>query len=324
MKQFERLKIEKLASASEAQVTGEITLEFLNESRKKALKSLNDRANIPGFRSGKVPEDVLVKNLGEMKIVEETAEVALGDAYGEIMKEAKLSPIGRPEISITKIAPGIPLEFKIKVSLEPEFTLPDYKNLARKTKVDEKDMEVTDKEVEDVLEEIKKRDWKPDVKEGENLNEKVKENILNEKKLRIKEKHRMEIVEKLVKSTEIPLPQVLVISELEKMMGQFKDDVVRLGLTWEKYLESIKKSEDEIRGEWFEKAKDRAKAELIIMKIAETEKIEPSVEDLEHEVKHLLSHYPDADPLRARIYVYGLLRNQKVLEFLESLTDTKI
>jgi FKBP-type peptidyl-prolyl cis-trans isomerase (trigger factor) len=114
-----------------------------------------------------------------------------------------------------------------------------------------------------------------------------------------------------------------VASELEKMMRQFQDDVKRLGLTWEKYLESIKKTEEEIRTEWFEKAKDRAKAELIIMKISETEKIEPDIHELEHETTHLLSHHPDADPLRARIYVYELLRNQKVLEFLEDLTENK-
>jgi trigger factor len=144
MKHFDKLKVEKLPN-SEATVVGEITTHFLDESRKKALKSLGEHANIPGFRPGKIPEEILVKNFGEMKVLEETAEVALADAYTEIMKEAKLSPIGRPEVSITKIAPKIPLEFKIKVALEPEFTLPDYKKIAKEIEINEKDSEVTEK-----------------------------------------------------------------------------------------------------------------------------------------------------------------------------------
>ncbi len=319
---FNILKVEKLPE-SEAAITGELTLEFLKECRAEALKELNNRSNIPGFRAGHIPEDVLVKNVGELKVLEEVAEVALGREYSHIVKAAsekeRLSPIGRPTIAITKLAPGIPLEFKITVTLEPEFDLPDYKKIAKEVNVETQSTEVTDKEVDDVVEEIKKRDWKPDVKEGEDLREKIKENITHEKEFRNKEKRRLAIVEGLVKAVEVKIPKLLVESELERMIGQFKDDISRRGFKWETYLESIKKTEGEIREEWQEKARDRAKAELVIAKIAEAEKLEPDVEALEKETKHLLSHHKDADPLRARIYVYQMMRNEKVLEFLETV-----
>ena len=128
-KHFKIGKVEKLPDW-EAEVVGEISLEFLSECRKEALKHLQSHANLPGFRKGQVPEDILIKTFGEMHILEETAEVALGKEYGNIVEESKLRPIARPQISVTKLAPGIPLEFKVRLVLEPEFELPDYKKLA--------------------------------------------------------------------------------------------------------------------------------------------------------------------------------------------------
>src|SRR6185369_8818202 len=59
--------------------------------------------------------------------------------YGHIIEESKLRPLTRPQISVTKLAPGIPLEFKITLALEPEFSLPDYQKLA--SEVTEEDAE---------------------------------------------------------------------------------------------------------------------------------------------------------------------------------------
>src|SRR3989344_6843823 len=96
---FKITKTEKLPNA-EALITGEITLPFLVELRAEALKSLGQEAKLPGFRPGHIPESVLVQNFGEMRILEETAEIALEQEFSNILKEAKLSSLGRPEISV--------------------------------------------------------------------------------------------------------------------------------------------------------------------------------------------------------------------------------
>ena len=134
IKSFEKLP------DSEAQIVGEISLEFLKKLRKEALANLNKAYSLPGFRAGHIPEDVLVKNVGEMKVIEECAELALGREYSNIILETKLNVIGRPDIAITKMAPEVPLEFQIRVPLEPEFDLPDYKSIAKVT-AEEKDVE---------------------------------------------------------------------------------------------------------------------------------------------------------------------------------------
>ncbi|MDB5194795.1 MAG: Trigger factor [Parcubacteria group bacterium] len=316
-KHFKNLKVEKLPE-SEANITGELTLELLESSRAEALKNLNEAVSIPGFRKGHVPEDVLVKHVGETHVLEEVSEIALAREYPHIIEESKLSPIGRPQISITKLAPGIPLEFRIHVSLEPEFSLPDYKQIAKAAMSEAEDTEVTEKEIEDVLKEVEERGVKADLKDGETLEGKIKENLLEEKKFRAKEKKRLKLVEDLVKETKVAVPKVLIEAELEKMLLQFKDDVQRMGMQFDAYLKELKKTELEVKDEWRPQAESRVKAEMIVAKIADEEKITPTEGELEHEATHLLEHYPEADPLRVRIYIYTQLRNQKVLEFLES------
>lgn len=314
---FKISKVEKLPNA-EALITGEISLPFLVELRPKALKHLNEHVKVDGFRPGKIPEDILVKNIGEMRILEETAEMALAQEFNNIIKEAKLSSLGRPEISITKLAPGIPLEFRIKVYLEPEFKLPDYKKIAKNVKSEKPDTTNLDKEVADTVKELEKRKIKADLKDGEKLEDKVRENILKEKEYREIEKRRLKILEELVKAFEVELPKILVDNELEKMLAQFKGDVEQVGLKWADYLKQIKKSEEQVKSEWQDKAVDRVKAELLMARIAEEEKIQPDEKLVEHESKHLQEHYPDADPIRIKFYVYSQLLNQKVLEFLEN------
>jgi FKBP-type peptidyl-prolyl cis-trans isomerase (trigger factor) len=126
---FKITKTEKLPDW-EAQILGEIPWDYLSECRKEAIKHLKSHLNMPGFRPGQVPDDVVVKTVGESRILEEAAEVALGKEYQHIVEESKLRPIMRPQIMVTKMGPGIPLEFKVQLLLEPEFELPDYKKLA--------------------------------------------------------------------------------------------------------------------------------------------------------------------------------------------------
>ncbi len=227
MSEFKNFKIEKVEKLpdSEAQILGEITLDFLNECRKEALKHLNAHISLPGFRKGMVPEDILVKTVGEGGILEETAEVAISKEYVNILKESELKPITRPEIKILKLAPGIPLSFQITVATEPEFDLPDYKKIAS---------EVTEED---------------------------------------KDKRQMKIIEGLILATKINFPKRFTDSESAHMMAHFRQDVDKAGIKWEEYLEKVQKTEDEVRDSFKEQIIFRAKAELLIAKIAEKENL---------------------------------------------------
>jgi len=234
-KHFQITKVEELPD-SEALITGEITLPFLVECRSEALKSLNKTLSLPGFRQGHIPEDVLVKNAGEMRVLEETAEIALAKEYINIIEESKIRAISRPEIAVTKLAPGIPLEFRLKVAVEPTIDLPDYKKIA-------KDVELEESKTE-------------------------------EEKAKAREKRRLKIIENIVKDTKVVVPKMLVEAELHHMMSHFKADVEKAGIKWVEYLAKIEKTEEEVRDGWREQITERAKAEFALSKIAREEKLD--------------------------------------------------
>jgi len=152
-------KITKLPK-NEIEIEGELEAEVFETYFKKALQKLSENIEIDGFRKGKVPENILISKIPEIRILEEMAEMALGEHYPNIIEEEKLDVISRPEISITKLARNNPLGFKIKTTVMPEIELPDYKNISKKvlSSITEakKNLEVTEKEIEDTITDIQK------------------------------------------------------------------------------------------------------------------------------------------------------------------------
>ena len=120
-------KLEK----SEVEIIGSIpALQFMGYEN-EALASMGEKMEIPGFRKGKAPANLVKGAANEMMILEEMAELALYSEYPKILEENKIDAIGRPQISITKIAKGNDLEFKIVTAVLPQIELPDYKKLAK-------------------------------------------------------------------------------------------------------------------------------------------------------------------------------------------------
>ncbi|MFZ2150037.1 MAG: trigger factor [Minisyncoccia bacterium] len=154
-----KINIKKLPK-SEVEIEGEIDADIFEGYWNKAIKKLGDKLELPGFRKGKAPENVLLSNIPEAQILGEMAEMALGEHYPKIMEEHKIDAISRPDIAITKLARKNPLGFKIKTAVLPEIKLPDYKVLAKKiiSKITdaEKNLVVTDEDMENTIMDIRK------------------------------------------------------------------------------------------------------------------------------------------------------------------------
>ena len=142
---------------SQIEIFAEIDKKVLGEEKHKVLKKISKDIEIQGFRKGQAPQKLVVEKVGEMAILEEAAELLIGGAYAEIINEHKLKPIGRPEVTITKLASDNNLEFKIKTAVIPEVNLGSYADIA-KDKVKNKipDPEISEKELQDILIQIKK------------------------------------------------------------------------------------------------------------------------------------------------------------------------
>jgi len=151
------LKINKLPK-SQIEIEGEHPYEELLKFEDEAIKNFGETLELPGFRKGHIPKDILVNHIGDLRILEEMAGLAMSPLYMKILEENKIEAIGRPEIIITKIAKNNPLGFKIKTAVLPEIKLADYKKLAKEVlsenKVLPEKTEVTDKELEDAIQDI--------------------------------------------------------------------------------------------------------------------------------------------------------------------------
>lgn len=332
--EYKNIKIEE-EKDSAIKITGEISSSSLDSYKERATKNISADVEIKGFRKGKVPEDVLVKNVGEMTILQEQAELALSDAYPKIVLEHKIEPLGHPQVSITKLAPKEDLGFSITTAVMPKVELPDYKSISKKIVSEKTEVVVDDKEVEKAIENIqssiaqgKGEKELPEVNDEfvkklgdfENVDDfrkKLKENLKLEKERIAKDKKRNKIADTVIEKSKISIPKLLVDGELERMLAQFKADIEQSGLTYDKYLTEVKKSDEDIRKEWLPIAEKKAKLQLILNKIALDEKIKPEEDQVKKEMEHILSHHKDAPEERVRVFVETMLTNEKVFEFLE-------
>ncbi|MCC5318649.1 trigger factor family protein, partial [Staphylococcus aureus] len=88
----------------EVELEGEIEAKEVAKFRARAIKNITREVEIPGVRKGHATEAVIVSNYGEEKILLEMAELALQDLYPKLIEQEKIDALGRPNISITKLA----------------------------------------------------------------------------------------------------------------------------------------------------------------------------------------------------------------------------
>ncbi len=82
--QYTDLKTKKLDN-SEFEISASIPVETIAGYRKKAIKKLGTDVEVPGFRKGHVPEDMLLGHIGESRVMEHAANMALADIYPKIV-----------------------------------------------------------------------------------------------------------------------------------------------------------------------------------------------------------------------------------------------
>lgn len=338
---------------SEVELVGEIPFESIAPLETKALEHFQTELELPGFRKGHVPLDMVKKRVGEIGVLEEAVELFMRDFYVTLVDSRSIDAVGRPSISITKLAPGNPVGITIRTAVYPNVELPKkWSEIGKGVEV-ETVPDILDAEVDEALTSIRRARAKADAQEGdsapetkvdptapvaeenlpalddafaqslgqftdlEDLKTKLRENMKSEKEKQTKDKRRGKIVEALLEKTAVAIPSIFVESELDKIMGQMREDVARFGMTFEDYLKQSGKTEEAVRIDFLEQARKRAKLQLVLNKLAEDQKLEADKEAVDTEMQHALEHFPDARPDLLRIHIETVLRNDKVLRLLE-------
>ena len=140
-------KVEKTKNANEIKL--EITVEStrFDEAIKKVYFKSAKYFNIPGFRKGKAPMQIVEKYYGKEIFYEDAFNEVAQEALEEAIKENKLEVVSRPDIEVTQIEKGKDLIFTAVMQTKPEANLGKYKGI----EIKKIEYNVSDKDIEHEL-----------------------------------------------------------------------------------------------------------------------------------------------------------------------------
>lgn len=141
--------------ASQIGLEIEVTSEMSRQAYEKTLQEFTRYANIPGFRKGKVPRQVLIQRFGSNRIKAAVIEDLIQDSLKQAIEQEKIDAIGNFELRssfdelVKQYEPGATLVFSAAVDVPPDVQLSDYTGLQVKAEEVVYDPERVDKVLED-------------------------------------------------------------------------------------------------------------------------------------------------------------------------------
>ena len=147
------VKTEKLEEKNMIKLTVEVPAEDFNEAIKKAYNQNKGRFNVPGFRKGKAPLQIIEKMYGAGLFYEDAANTCINDSYPKAVEESGEDIVSSPKIEVEQREKGKSFIYTAEVAVKPEVTLGEYKGV----EVKKADATVTDEDVEKELQAARER-----------------------------------------------------------------------------------------------------------------------------------------------------------------------
>jgi len=265
----------------------------VQEAYKTSFATLHAQFEMVGFRKGKVPKELAEKNIDKDKVYSHLIREMMPKIYEDIIKKENLHPILSPKIDLVKAKESEDWELKIMVAEKPVVKLKDYK-----------------KKVQEAKKGLKTDDiWVPGKEEKKDPKD---ENQKKEKALNLS-------LEAVLSESECELPPLLIEEELDRRLTQMVDDVQKIGLTMEKYLQTRNLTIESVKERLTKEITDMYKLEFILQAIADEEKLEVKQEDLQALFSNIKEE-KDRKAAEANAYFYAsVLRKQKALDYIIGL-----
>lgn len=260
---------------------------------KTSFAALHAQFEMGGFRKGKVPTELAEKNIDKDKVYSHLIREIMPKIYEEIIKKEDLHPILSPKIDLVKAKENEEWELKMMIAEKPVVKLKEYK-----------------KKVQEAKKGLKADDiWVPGKDEAKDPKD---ENQKKEKSLNVS-------LEAVLAETECELPPLLIEEELDRRLTQMVDDIQKIGLTMEKYLQTRNLTLESVKERLTREITDMYKLEFILQAIADQEKLEVKQEDLQALFSNIKEE-KDRKAAEANTYFYAsVLRKQKAIDFIIGL-----
>ena len=130
-----------------------VSLEFeeFKEFIERATNELIKEVELPGFRKGKAPKELAIKNIKEFDIYEKAANLAAKKIYLNYIASNNLEPLTSPNIEVLKLAPNNEFSFKATFYVIPEIDLNGYQEKIKHLKNQKKEVKVEEGEIKESL-----------------------------------------------------------------------------------------------------------------------------------------------------------------------------
>ncbi|MEK7640585.1 MAG: trigger factor [Patescibacteria group bacterium] len=282
-------------------------LPYYESAYQKALAGVQ----IKGFRPGAAPKEMADAAVDKESVFSDAAKEAIRWSLDEVSKDKEWTLIDTPQVSVEDAELGI--KYKAILTIFPELKLGNYKKIAHKVLGEKKEMKVEAGEIEKTLEWIqqsrkeKEGDKIPELNDEfaktvgkfenlEALKKSVNDGILLEKQMKERDRLRLKMLDEIIKESDLDLPAVMIEKTFQGMSKQ-----------WGPMMKAAGKTEEQVSQDLHARAKENVASNLVIYKIAQTEKLEPTPEEVEAK----LGGGGDYN------YNYSVLLNEKVYSFLE-------
>lgn len=122
----------------------------------RSYRRLASRVKIPGFRPGKAPRSIVESHLGRTALVQEALEFMIPETLNQVLSDESIQAYADPQLELLEIEP---VSFKAIVPLEPLVDLGDFRSIH----VDREPVEVTEEQVDEVVEQLRNESapWDP-------------------------------------------------------------------------------------------------------------------------------------------------------------------
>jgi len=152
----------------------------------------------------------------------------------------------------------------------------------------------------------------------------MKEGMTQEKKEQEKQRRRGEFLEKIAEKTKIEVPDVMINYEIENLLSDLKNRINQnMKISFEKYLATVKQTEEQIKETFKKEAEKRIKGFLVLRELGKKENIEVSDKEVDEEIEKATKNYAKDDLAQIDInqfreYTKGVIYNEKVFKILEN------
>ncbi|HIU52309.1 MAG TPA: trigger factor [Candidatus Merdicola faecigallinarum] len=126
------IKVEKTDNKNELKLEFTVEAAKFDEAMKKVYFKTAKYFNIPGFRKGKAPMNIVERYYGDEIFYEDTFNEILQEVYEKELTENEITAVSYPDLDVKQIGKGKDLIFTAVVQIKPEVKLGKYKGIELK------------------------------------------------------------------------------------------------------------------------------------------------------------------------------------------------